>query len=203
MIWKDLFPCNHILNLFLIMWKSIFKGNGIIALILCIGLFFGISSPVFALGGIQPNLNEPAPEFSLPSNDGDGQISLDDFRGQWVVVYFYPQDFTLGCTLEAQRFQRDLSEYEKRNTQIVGISVDDVKSHEDFCDAEGLKFPLLADTDGRVSKAYGSWLSGRSLRHTYIVNPDGLLVATFLGVRPVIHSQEVLVKLDELQGLKG
>lgn len=203
MIWKDLFLCNHILSLFLIMWKSIFKANGIIALILSIALFVGITSPAFALGGIQPTLNEPAPEFSLPSNDGDGKVALDDFRGKWVVVYFYPQDFTPGCTLEAQRFQRDLLEYEKRNTQIVGISVDDVQSHEDFCDAEGLKFPLLADTDGRVSKVYGSWLSGRSLRHTYIVNPDGLLVAKFLGVRPVIHSQEVLAKLDELQGIQG
>jgi len=152
-----------------------------------------------ALGGVQPILNEPAPQFSLSSNSGDGEISLEEYLGKWVVVYFYPQDFTPGCTLEAQRFQRDLPEYQARNTAIVGISVDDVESHEDFCDAEGLKFPLLADVDGKVSKAYGSWLSGRSLRHTYIVNPDGILVAKFLGVRPVIHSQEVLATLDELQ----
>ncbi|MGY6528898.1 MAG: peroxiredoxin [Cyanobacterium sp.] len=181
------------------MWKSIFKGNVIIALICSVCLWFGFSTPALALGGTQPTLNEPAPEFSLPSNGEDGEVSLNDFRGKWVVVYFYPQDFTPGCTLEAQRFQRDLAEYEKRNTQIVGISVDDVQSHEDFCDSEGLKFPLLADTNGKVSKAYGSWLSGRSLRHTYIVNPEGILVAKFLGVRPVIHSQEVLAALDDLQ----
>ncbi|AUC61425.1 peroxiredoxin Q/BCP [Cyanobacterium sp. HL-69] len=199
MVWKESIPCHYILSLFLIMWKSILKSNVIVALIFSVCLWLGFSSPALALGGVQPTLNEPAPEFSLPSNGEDIEVSLNDFRGKWVVVYFYPQDFTPGCTLEAQRFQRDLAEYEKRNTQIVGISVDDVQSHEDFCDSEGLKFPLLADTDGKVSKAYGSWLSGRSLRHTYIINPEGVLVAKFLGVRPVIHSQEVLATLDELQ----
>lgn len=171
----------------------------VITFILSLCFYLGLSNPVMALGGVQPILNEPAPQFSLSSNSGDGEISLEEYLGKWVVVYFYPQDFTPGCTLEAQRFQRDLPEYQARNTAIVGISVDDVESHEDFCDAEGLKFPLLADVDGKVSKAYGSWLSGRSLRHTYIVNPDGILVAKFLGVRPVIHSQEVLATLDELQ----
>jgi len=117
-----------------------------------------------------------------------------------VVVYFYPRDFTPGCTLEAQRFQRDLPKYQARNTQILGISVDDVDSHAEFCDSEGLRFPLLADVDGAVSKAYGSWLGISSLRHTYIVDPDGMLREIFLKVRPVMHSQEVLARLDELQG---
>ncbi|MEM8721168.1 MAG: peroxiredoxin [Cyanobacteria bacterium P01_G01_bin.39] len=150
------------------------------------------------MGGKQPNLNEPAPEFALSTNTGDGEIALEDYRGKWVVLYFYPKDFTSGCTLEAQRFQRDLAEYETRNAQILGVSVDDVDSHAEFCDAEGLKFPLLADTDGKVSKAYGSWLGAMSLRHTYIIDPQGILRATFLGVRPSIHSQEVLALLDEL-----
>lgn len=164
-----------------------------------IALFLVCSTPVLALGGIQPSLNQPAPDFTLPTNGGDGEISLRDYKGKWVVLYFYPQDFTPGCTLEAQRFQRDLSQYQQLNTQIIGVSVDDVNSHQDFCDEEGLKFPLLADTDGTVSKLYGSWLSGRSLRHTYIINPEGILVEKFLGVRPVIHSQEVLAKLKSLQ----
>jgi thioredoxin-dependent peroxiredoxin len=152
-----------------------------------------------AMGGPQPPLNQPAPEFSLPTNTGDGKISLSNYRGQWVVVYFYPKDFTPGCTLEARRFQQDLPKYIAKNTQILGISVDDVDSHAEFCDAEGLKFPLLADVDGTVSKAYGSWLGYSSLRHTYIVDPEGTLRAIFTGVKPVIHSQEVLAKLDELQ----
>jgi peroxiredoxin Q/BCP len=152
----------------------------------------------FALGGDQPPLNQPAPEFILPTNTGDGDISLADYRGQWVVLYFYPKDFTSGCTLEARRFQQDLPKYQAKNAQILGVSVDDVNSHAEFCDAEGLKFPLLADTDGRVSKAYGSWLSSMSLRHTYLIDPEGILRSIFLGVRPSIHSQEVLARLDQL-----
>jgi peroxiredoxin Q/BCP len=158
-------------------------------------------SPAIALGGPQPAIGELAPQFTLPTNVGDGEISLADYRGQWVVVYFYPKDFTSGCTLEARRFQQDLPKYRQRHTQILGISVDDVKSHAEFCDAEGLKFPLLADTTAAVSKAYGSWLGYMALRHTYIVDPNGILREIFLGVNPAIHSQEVLTKLDELQAI--
>ncbi len=156
------------------------------------------SPSAWAMGGVQPELNQPAPDFTLPSNGGS-DIALADYRGQWVVVYFYPKDFTSGCTLEARRFQQDLPKYLAKNTQILGISVDDVDSHADFCDSEGLKFPLLADVDGAVSKAYGSWLGYSALRHTYIVNPLGKLAAIFLGVSPNVHSKEVLAKLDELQ----
>ncbi|MFB6276077.1 MAG: peroxiredoxin [Halothece sp.] len=152
-----------------------------------------------ALGGKQPPLNEPAPEFTLPTNTGDGEITLSDYRGEWVVLYFYPKDFTSGCTLEAKRFQEDLPKYQDRNAQIIGVSADDVESHEEFCDAEGIEFPLLADTDGSVSKAYGSWLGIRSLRHTYLIDPDGILREIFMGVKPPIHSQKVLARLDELQ----
>lgn len=156
-------------------------------------------SEAWAMGGKQPPLNEPAPEFVLPTNTGDGKISLNDYRGQWVVLYFYPQDFTSGCTIEARRFQQDLPEYKARNAQILGVSVDDVNSHAEFCDSEGLKFPLLADTKGNVSKAYGSWLGAASLRHTYLIDPQGILREIYLGVRPSIHSQEVLARLDELE----
>lgn len=152
-----------------------------------------------ALGGPQPTLNQPAPSFTLPTNTGDGTVSLSDYRGKWVVVYFYPKDFTSGCTLEARKFQQDLPKYQDRNTQILGVSVDSVDSHAEFCDSEGLKFPLLADTDGAVSKAYGSWMGVMSLRHTYLVDPDGILRAIFTGVNPIVHSTEVLAKLSELQ----
>lgn len=155
--------------------------------------------PAFAMGGPQPPLDAPAPAFTLPTNTGDGEVSLADYLGQWVVVYFYPKDFTPGCTLEAQRFQQDLPKYLDRNTQILGISADDIDSHAEFCDSEGLTFPLLADTTGEVSKAYGSWMGYVSLRHTYLVDPEGILRDRFLGVRPAIHSAEVLARLDELQ----
>jgi len=153
----------------------------------------------WALGGKQPVIGDRAPEFTLPTNTGDGEISLSDYKGQWVVLYFYPKDFTSGCTLEARRFQQDLSKYQARHTQILGISADDVSSHAEFCDSEGLKFPLLADKNGAVSKLYGSWLGIFSLRHTYLIDPEGILQETFLNVQPAIHSKEVLTRLDELQ----
>ena len=168
--------------------------------VLAVAIAWGGVSPVaMAMGGPQPPLDDPAPAFSLSAQTGEGDVSLSDYLGQWVVVYFYPKDFTPGCTLEAQRFQRDLTEYRDRNAQILGVSVDDPDTHAEFCDSEGLTFPLLADSNGAISKTYGSWMAGRALRHTYLVDPDGKLQSIFLGVRPAIHSQEVLAKLDELQ----
>jgi len=146
-----------------------------------------------------PALNQPAPDFTLPTNTGNGKISLSDYRGKWVVVYFYPKDFTSGCTLEARLFQLYLPKYIERNTQILGISVDDVDSHAEFCDAEGLTFPLLADPTGKVSKAYGSWMLFFSLRHSFIIDPDGILREIYTDVYPATHSLEVLERLDQLQ----
>ena len=152
-----------------------------------------------ALGGKLPAINQPAPDFTLPTNTGDDKLSLSNLRGQWVVLYFYPKDFTSGCTIEARRFQQDLPKYLEKKAQIVGVSVDDVDSHAEFCDSEGLKFPLLADTTGAVSKAYGSWMSFISMRHTFIIDPQGIVRDTFVKVNPAIHSKEVLARLDELQ----
>ena len=159
----------------------------------------GLNQPAWAMGGTLPPLNEVAPDFTLATNSGDGNVSLSDYRGQWVVVYFYPADFTPGCTLEARRFQQDLPKYRDRNTQILGISADDVESHEEFCDSEGLRFPLLSDVGGAVSQAYGSWIYSRSVRHSFIIDPEGMLRDRFVKVNPSIHSQEVLAHLDELQ----
>ncbi|MCA2506929.1 MAG: peroxiredoxin [Microcystis sp. M54BS1] len=168
-------------------------------LIAVILAFFAFIPDANALGGPQPPLNQPAPDFSLPTNTGEGNISLSDYRGKWVVLYFYPKDFTPGCTLEARRFQQDLPKYMAKNTQVLGVSADDVDSHAEFCDSEGLKFPLLADTTGDVSKAYGSWMGYVSLRHTYLIDPQGILKEIYLGVNPAIHSAEVLARLEELQ----
>lgn len=155
--------------------------------------------PVANAFGSVPPLNQLAPEFTLPTNTGDGEVSLSDFRGNWVVLYFYPKDFTAGCTLEAQRFQQDLSKYVDKNTQVIGVSADSVDSHAQFCDSENLKFPLLADTTGEVSKAYGSWLGTVSSRHSFVIDPNGILRETFIKVNPVIHSAEVLARLEDLQ----
>jgi thioredoxin-dependent peroxiredoxin len=152
-----------------------------------------------AMGGKLPAINQPAPDFTLPTNTGDGKISLSDLRGKWVVLYFYPKDFTSGCTIEARRFQQDLPKYLEKNTQIIGVSADDIDSHAEFCDSEGLKFPLLADTNGAVSKAYGSWIGYVSMRHSFIIDPQGILRDTFVKVNPSIHSTEVFARLEKLQ----
>lgn len=160
---------------------------------------FSFTPPAYALGGKLPELNQPAPTFTLPTNTGTGSVSLRDLQGKWAVVYFYPKDFTSGCTLEARRFQQDLPKYLAKNTQILGISADSVDSHAEFCDSEGLKFPLFADEDGSVSKAYGSWMGFISLRHSFLIDPEGILRDRFVKVNPAVHSSEVLNRLNELQ----
>ena len=169
------------------------------AICLTVISWFNFTPSAQALGGKLPTINQPAPEFTLPTNTGNGQVSLADFRGKWVVLYFYPKDFTSGCTIEARRFQQDLPKYIQKNTEIIGVSADDIDSHAEFCDSEGLKFPLLADTKGEVSKAYGSWIGVVSMRHSFIIDPQGILRTTFVKVNPSIHSMQVLEMLNKLQ----
>jgi thioredoxin-dependent peroxiredoxin len=166
---------------------------------LSILVWCNFATPALALGGKLPPVNQLAPQFTLPTNTGDGEVSLSDLHGKWIVLYFYPKDFTAGCTLEAKRFQQDLPKYIEKNAQIIGVSADSVDSHAEFCDSEGLKFPLLADTTGDVSKAYGSWIGVVSMRHSFLIDPDGILRETFVKVNPAIHSTEVLARLTELQ----
>jgi len=173
--------------------------SGLMTIATLLGMEKVLERPALALGGKLPELNAPAPSFSLPSNGSTETLALQDYRGRWVVLYFYPKDFTSGCTLEARRFQRDLPQYLALNAQVIGVSADDVQSHAEFCDAEGLVFPLLADVDGSVSRAYGSWLAPYSLRHTFIIDPEGILRERFVAVRPATHSLEVLDRLKALQ----
>src|SRR5690242_15098947 len=103
----------------------------------------------------QPEVGKAAPDFSLTTGDGS-QVSLKDYKGKWVVLYFYPKDFTGGCTIEAHNFQRDLSKYQEAGVTILGVSMDTAQSHKDFCAKEGLNFKLLADPDGKTAAQYGS-----------------------------------------------
>jgi thioredoxin-dependent peroxiredoxin len=177
--------------------------SGLLAICWSAILWSNFAAPAQAMGGKLPSLNQPAPEFTLPTNTGSGQVALADYAGKWIVLYFYPKDFTSGCTLEARRFQQDLNKYQQRQTEIVGVSADSIDSHAEFCDSEGLKFPLLADTDGKVSKVYGSWMGIYSMRHSFIIDPQGILRATFTDINPTAHSQEVLLELDRLQLVKA
>ena len=167
-----------------------------------------ISIVLVAIAGLaiaatdQPAVGSTAPDFSLASNEGK-QVSLKDYRGKWVVLYFYPKDFTSGCTLEAQNFQRDLSKYTDAGVVILGVSVDTAQSHKDFCAKEGLNFKLLADPDAKVSTEYGSVMDykGQKLaaRNTFIINPDGDVVKVYTSVKPAEHSEQVLKDLADLK----
>jgi thioredoxin-dependent peroxiredoxin len=151
---------------------------------------------------VVPTVGSLAPEFSLPSQQGD-LVSLKDSRGDWVVLYFYPKDQTPGCTREAHEFQLDEAKYAERHAVILGVSVDSVGSHRAFCAKEGLDFKLLADTSGRVSKAYGSLTNlgvvKFASRHTFLIDPNGKIVKAYTSVNPARHSKEVLADLDALQ----
>jgi len=163
-------------------------------------LVFIMVAPI-AFAGV-PAVGTPAPPFALRNQDGVA-VKLSDFRAKWVVLYFYPKDFTSGCTLEAHNFQRDLGSYEKLGAVILGVSVDSTGSHKDFCAKEGLSFRLLADTEHKVSALYGSLgeYQGNAiaLRNTFIIDPKGNVAKVFQSVRPAAHSEEVLAALTELQ----
>ena len=120
---------------------------------------------------------------------------MKDWSGSWLVLYFYPRDFTSGCTIEAHGFQESLNDFKSHNCEIAAISADSIEDHESFCSSEGLDFTLLSDPNGTVSRLYGSWMAPFSLRHTFLIDPKGILRARWTGVRPVGHAQEVLETL--------
>jgi len=143
-----------------------------------------------------------APDFILPGQDGK-KVTLNDYRGKWVVLYFYPKDFTHGCSLEAHNFQEDIAEYRAKNAVIIGVSVDSVDSHKGFCAKQGLDFKLLSDTNHSVAGAYGSIMKhGEDVlaaRNTFLIDPKGVIRKTYATVDPVDHSHEVLADLEHLQ----
>ena len=147
----------------------------------------------------------PAPGFTLPSQDNT-PISLSEYRGKWVVLYFYPKDFTQGCTLEAHNFQRDIDKYTQNNAVIVGVSVDSVDSHKGFCTKEGLNFKLLSDTGHTVVQQYGSVMDHEGMtfaaRNTFLIDPSGVIRKVYLKVSPQGHSDEVLGDLQQFQSAK-
>ena len=146
-----------------------------------------------------PQAGQAAPEFTLPSQDGSN-ISLDSFRGKWVVLYFYPKDMTSGCTIEAHNFQQDISKYQKMDAVVVGVSVDSTGSHKEFCAKEGLSFKLLSDQDKKVVAQYGSMADYMGVkiakRNTFLIDPQGKIVQVWTGVKPSEHSSQVLAALS-------
>jgi peroxiredoxin Q/BCP len=163
---------------------------------ICVAAFLAVSA-LFAAE--VPQVGQQAPSFKLPSQDGS-EYGLNDFKGKWVVLYFYPKDMTQGCTIEAHGFQNDLSKYDADNAVILGVSVDSVDSHKQFCAKDSLTFKLLADTEKKTVDSYGSLNErGMASRNTFLIGPDGKIVKVWTAVKPQHHSEEVLAAIAELK----
>jgi thioredoxin-dependent peroxiredoxin len=169
-------------------------------------LFALMIAGVLALGGLvlvssaaTPAVGSDAPQFTLNSQEG-APVSLKDYKGKWVVLYFYPKDMTSGCTRQAKLYERDQSKFTEKNAVVLGVSTDDEKSHKEFCTKEGLSFKLLADTKHDVAKAYGSLGTGSyAERNTFIIDPNGKIARVSTGVDPTKDSQNSLAELAKLQ----
>ena len=162
----------------------------------------GFGAQAQAADILQPGAT--APEFSLPSQE-DSAVSLSQFKGKWVVLYFYPKDMTTGCTIEAHNFQRDLPKFNALNAVVLGVSLDTVESHKTFCTKDSLTFKLLADPDHKVIDAYGVPISGMgpvkfANRDTFLISPAGKIVKVWTGVNPNTHSDDVLAAIAGLNG---
>ena len=149
-------------------------------------------------------VGEKAPQFKL--KDASGRtVKLADFRGRKVVLYFYPRDLTPGCTIEACAFRDDLSEFDKRNAVVLGVSTDDQSTHQRFREKHGLQFPLLSDPDHQTAERYGVWqeknMYGRKVwgirRSTFVIDEQGRISRVFDKVKPDRHTREVLDALDQ------
>jgi peroxiredoxin Q/BCP len=154
---------------------------------------------------------QPAPDFTLPaigSDDvvKDGQVQLSALRNHVVVLYFYPRDDTPGCTAEACSFRDANHEMQKRGIVVLGVSADDIPSHQKFAEKYGLPFPLLADTDTTVSQRYGVWkeknYAGKTYmgvnRETFLIDKDGIVRKVWPKVKAAEHAQEVLETIETL-----
>ena len=174
----------------------------LVALVLSVVMSSFLQAAEGEKGAQPPQAGQTAPDFSLPGADG-ATVSLKDFKGKWVVLYFYPKDFTSGCTVEAQNFQRDLAKYQNESAVVVGVSADSAQSHKDFCAKEGLNFKLLADPQLTAITAYGSVMEykGNKLaaRNTFLISPEGKIAKVYTEVKPAAHSEEVLKDLAALK----
>jgi peroxiredoxin Q/BCP len=144
-----------------------------------------------------------APDFNLPDQHGHEQ-KLSDYKGKWIVLYFYPKDLTPGCTTEACNFRDDFSNFEKLDAVVLGVSKDSVKRHQKFSEKYELPFPLLSDEHGSVCENYGVWqeksLYGKKYmgiaRLTYLIDPDGKIAKVYPKVKPKDHAEELLNDLN-------
>jgi peroxiredoxin Q/BCP len=159
--------------------------------------------PVHAAGDLAA-IGTAAPNFTLPNQENQ-PVSLSDYKGKWVVLYFYPKDQTSGCSMEAHNFQRDLPKYEAANAVVLGVSLDTVESHKTWCTKDGFSFKMLADPDHKVVDQYGvpvktfTTPSGPitiAMRDTFLISPDGKIVKQWEVKDIANHSTEVLAAIQ-------
>ncbi len=147
--------------------------------------------------------NTKAPDFELEGSDGK-KHNLSEFKGKYLVLYFYPKDNTPGCTIEAKKFNEKKDEIEKLGATVVGVSKDDLKSHDKFKSKLDLKFLLLSDPDSEMIKKYGAYgkkmMGFGTIRSTYIIGKDGVILKAYPKVKPLVHTDEVI---EYLKGLKN
>ena len=169
---------------------------------LAVGLLTLLALAAAARADVPP-IGAAAPGFSLSDQNGAPR-RLAEWRGQWVVLYFYPKDDTPGCTTEACTFRDDLAQLTALGAQVVGISVDDTASHKAFADKYHLPFPLLSDATAEVARQYGAlsdWLVIKvAKRYTFLVDPAGRIAKVYLSVDASRHSKEIVADLKALQG---
>ncbi len=149
-----------------------------------------------------PKIGEKSPDFNLPDSKGQSH-SLAQYEGKWLVLYFYPKDDTPGCTKEACTFRDDLHKLESLGAIVVGVSVDDGRSHAEFAKKYNLPFALLSDKDGTVAQKYGALtnlgLVKMAKRYTFLISPDGILQKNYLSVDTSRHSQQIIDDLIKLK----
>lgn len=173
-----------------------------IVLVIALALLLAFFALRLRAGQEAPQVGALAPEFTLPDQQGTPR-RLSDFRGQWVVLYFYPKDETPGCTKEACAFRDDWQALTALNAQVIGVSLDDTQSHAQFASKHRLPFLLLADTSGEVVERYGALMNllvvKLAKRHTYLIAPDGKIAQVYRNVDPGGHSREIIAFLKRGQ----
>src|ERR1035438_3315034 len=191
------------------LWEGMNMNFNIVATVIPAVLFASavvVTAVSVARADDMPAVGQAAPAFTLNSQEGK-PVSLSDYRGKWVVLYFYPKDMTSGCTIEAHNFQRDLAQYDKAKAVILGVSVDSVDSHVQFCTKESLTFKLLSDEKHEVMAKYGSLsqmgTTAIAARNTFLIDPKGVIRKVYAKVSPNPHSEEVLAALADLQKSAG
>lgn len=162
-------------------------------------IVFLVMSMMTAGAQTMPQVGDKAPDFPLQDQNG-AQHSLADYKGRYVVLYFYPQDDTPGCTREACSFRDDIGALKEKGAAVLGVSTDDVASHKLFAEKYNLNFPLLADTEKTVSEQYGALGAiGKSRRVTFLIDGNGVVAKVYPQVNPTEHSDEILRDIEALK----